>query len=174
MATSSKEIATVSTTGLSLEQFEEAIRNPEIELPEMTEENAGQDLIERILRAESDEEVQIGEALSWSKDLLGVPVTIRSVTPRRSNFVGEDAEGGSAVYVIVQGDVPNPQTGQLERQAISCGGRTVLAQIANTMRRGTLLGSTWKLEKAKTPTARGFHPLQLVKVADADADQAAA
>lgn len=132
------------------------------------------EMLLQILGAESDEELEIfGNTISMreiarrfvSHDGLpvqpGTPFEI--VTPgfrwRPSDFDGE----GMAVYFIVFGK--SLETG--ERLTLTTGSGSVMAQLANRAKRGTLIGAQVLATEPEKSTGRSRWPYALVSVGQA-------
>lgn len=142
------------------------------DLPDVAEdpEQISREIVAQILAAETDEDLQMNQAEGW-RDLLGVPIELHGFRWRPSQYDGSDSGSTPApLFFIVFGT--RMDTG--ESVVLTTGGWNVLAQLVNLARRGRLVGATWKMEQATTPTARGYHPLWLVKVADPPATTAPA
>lgn len=160
----STEIMVRSSTSLAaLDEFDGIIRG-EIEAPVVVDdpEAISREIIDQLLAAESDDELQMGKALSWRDDLLGVPVEIHGFRWRPSTI-----EGGQGLPVFVIVSLTRLDSG--DRVVATTGAANVLAQLSNMARRGTLnSGQVWKLVEADAATARGFKPLWLVKLQDSN------
>ncbi|MGH9013165.1 MAG: hypothetical protein ACRDZ1_04410 [Acidimicrobiia bacterium] len=129
----------------------EVTRGPEVEDPE----RVSAEIMERILRAETPAEVLGGQAVVSARDLVGIPHTITGV-----HFLQSDYDGGPGVYAIVDAEVPNPSTGEVQRLAYSSGSRQVLAQAFRLSELGAFPVSVRLVESVK-PTAQGFVPMWL-------------
>lgn len=118
-------------------------------------EQAQREIIAQLLAADSDAGLQqFGNAEPWG-DYLEVPMELRGFTWRRSDFEGE----GSPVYFIVRA---TDLTAGAER-VLTTGSMSVLAQLSNMARRGTLVGGVWQLHEAEKPTRAGYKPRWLVQ-----------
>lgn len=112
-------------------------------------------ILQQLLSADSDEELQdFGNAQGW-RELLDVPVELHGFRWRNSTIEGE----GSPVYVIVSAT----RLDDGDRVTLTTGSSSVLAQLSNMARRGALIGSVWQLHQSDKETQRGFRPFWLVQ-----------
>ncbi len=110
------------------------------------------EILERLLAAESDEELEtFGAATGW-RDLEGVPVEIHGFRWRPSTF-----EEGANVFFVVQ--ATRLDTG--DPIVLTTGSINILGQLTNMAKRGTLVGAKRMLQKG-SKTAAGYYPLWLV------------
>lgn len=107
-------------------------------------------IVERIMGAETfDEAFRPQELAAW-RDLLDVPVTVRSFHLNPSGFEGQ----GSSVYAVV--DLVRMDDG--EAATVTCGGRNVLAQLVKMLEMGWLDKPVRMIAKQ---TAEGYSALWL-------------
>lgn len=145
-----------STDLASLDELEGILRGT-LEAPEVMDDPAQiqAEIIEQLLAAESDAELEsVGNATGW-RDLLGVPVEIHGFRWRPSAF--EEGSGPSVFFVV---SATRLDTG--EQVVLTTGSANVLAQLCNMARRGTLVGAVRMAKAAEKPTKSGFTPYSLV------------
>lgn len=123
------------------------------EFEQVDNENAQQDILERILNASDDDEAEnIGGALGW-QNYLGIPMTINSFRPLPSEKQGD----GPPFYLLCE--LENMVTG--DELTVSIGSWGVLAQLINLAERGKIPGAIRILTKGEE-TKAGRNPLKLV------------
>lgn len=83
-------------------------------------EKIGDDIVARILAAESLEDVLAPQAVEHARDLVDEPIRLHRGKVNQSDF-----EGGPGVYAIMECEVL--RDGRMT--TVSCGGRNVLAQL---------------------------------------------
>lgn len=152
----SKALAVRSSSDMNAIEELEALLVSNERMPEddYTAEDIATEMVKQLLAAESDEELeQFGEATGWS-ELLGVPIELDGFRWRPSAF---DEPGSSSLFFVVNGT----RLDTSERVVLTCGSRTVMAQLANMAKRGTLTGAIRECVQADKPTRAGFKPLQL-------------
>lgn len=120
---------------------------PEIEDPEQV----ALAIMERILAGETAEEVLGGLKAVHAEDVLSRPFTLHGLRLMRSRF-----ETGPGVFAVLDCEFGDDGS----REAVTCSGRSVLAQSVQLYRLGALPRSV-KIVKAEQPTAAGFYPLWL-------------
>lgn len=109
-------------------------------------------ILAEILSAESDQGVQRNsEATGWAS-LEGVPIELHDFHWQRSTFDGD----GPPIYFVVTGH----RLDEGESVVLTTGSATIMAQLVNLKKRGTLAGSVWKLVKGEK-TRGNFVPLHL-------------
>jgi hypothetical protein len=130
------DLGRVLTTG----QFDSEI----IEDPEQI----SRQIVEELLAAETDEELeQVGNASGWL-DFEGVPVEVRGFRWRKSDY-----DEGAAIYLIVQATDMRDGASLV----LTTGSKNVIAQLINLARRDRF--PTVKiLTRADKPTKGGFYP----------------
>lgn len=149
-----EEIAVRKSTDIAQVEELEKILLGQKEVPEVADDPAEiqREIIEQLLAATSDEELeQVGNAIGW-RELAGVPVEIEGFRWRPSSY-----EEGSPVFFVVTGT--RLDTG--ERVALTTGSGNVLAQLANMAKRGTLYHAVRMVEISDKATKGGFHPYWL-------------
>lgn len=110
-------------------------------------------IIEELLEAETDAELEyVGSAVGW-QELEGVPVEIHGFKWRPSEY-----KDGPPVYCIVFVTTMDDAT----RKVVTTGSAGIMAQLSNMARRGRIPGAIRKLVRAEKPTKGGFYPLRLV------------
>lgn len=148
----------IAVGGASLDELERLLLSGDTP-PEVLEDPdaISREIIEQILRAESDEELAaVGKATPWS-ELLGCPVELYDFGWRPSRF-----EEGSPIFLVVRGRRMDDGSFVV----LTTSGRNVIATLLNLKRRGAMgEGCVWKLREADTPTSAGFRPLWLEKAA---------
>lgn len=113
-------------------------------------EDVEREIFERMLNAESVEELfGSTSVLKWG-DNLNVPVLVESV-----KFNGSDFKDGLGLYAVVTGKMAGKTVN------LSLGARTPLVQLLIARERGWLPYRVM-LEKAARPTEAGYFPLNLI------------
>lgn len=163
----------------SLDRLDEILVTGEMDV-EIIDDPAeiSRQMVAQLLAAPDDLALQsFGEAEPWG-DYLDRPFELHGFRWRKSDFEGE----GAPIYFIV--DAILLEDGS--RKVLTTGSMSVLAQLSNMARRGTLVGGVWQLTEAETPTRAGYKPRWLTQpaqvkeaaqqkaAADAAAAQAAA
>lgn len=115
--------------------------------------NAVEDILGRILQAETADDILAEDGLIEAEELLGVPVQIWSYKVNESDFTD-----GMPGYLVI--DAIRQDTG--EKVTIGCGAVKVQAQILKLKRIGAL-PIVVKFVKNEKGTKAGRHPLSLVK-----------
>lgn len=125
----------------------------EAELPENADPEAmSRAIMERILAAQSFEEVFVPQSIAaWRDVLLDVPVVVTDVHFNRSSY-----EQGAPVYAIVDVVDPNGET-----RSVHCGGANVLAQLVVGLKNGWLLEEKRPVKLVTKETGAGFKVLWL-------------
>lgn len=143
------------TSTEALDRLDEILLTGEMEV-EIVDDPAeiSRQIVAQLLAAGDDLALQsFGEAEPWG-DYLGVPFELHGFRWRRSDF-----SEGAPVYFIV--DAVKLDDGS--RRVLTTGSMSVLAQLSNMARRGTLVGGVWLLTEAEKPTRAGFKPRWLVQ-----------
>lgn len=155
---SSKDLVVLSgnTDLATLDNLAEILRGnakvEDFEFEQVDNENAQQDILERILNATDDDEAEnIGGALSW-QNYMGVPMMIQSFRPLPSEKMGD----GPPVYFLCE--LTNMVTG--DNLTVSIGSWGVLAQLINLAKRDKIPGAIRILTKGEE-TKAGRNPLRL-------------
>jgi hypothetical protein len=146
-----QEVVPAAAPG-SLDELE-LILMDELEPPEVSTdpEAISREIMQQILKAETDEDMlQIGQATGW-KELLGVPVEIHAFRWLASRY-----DQGAKVFFVVR--ATRLDTG--EDVILTTSGNNVLAQLINLARRDRF-PSVWVLVEAEKETANGYRPLWL-------------
>lgn len=144
----------------SLDRLNEILLTGELET-EVIDDPAeiSRQIVAQLLGADSDLALQsFGEAEPWG-EYLDVPMELHGFRWRKSEFEGE----GAPVYFIV--DAIKLDDGS--RRILTTGSMSVLAQLSNMARRGTLEGGVWMLHEAEKPTRSGYKPRWLVQTPEA-------
>lgn len=110
-------------------------------------------IVERILGAETAEEILTPQSLAAWRDYLDHPFTLKTFHLNRSSF-----EQGSSVYAVC--DLVSLDDGA--EMQVTCGGRNVLAQMLRLLELGTLPADV-KLTSKRTQ--EGYEALWLVPAA---------
>jgi hypothetical protein len=121
-------------------------------------EKIADSIVSRILRAESVDDVLAPQAIEHARDLIGVPMEIRSARFQRSDY-----EEGPEVYMVCEAEVLDD--GRVT--TFSCGGRSVMAQVYRIAQLGGLPFQGVLVQSPK-PTRRGFRPLWLESLGPRD------
>jgi hypothetical protein len=132
-----------------VEELEKILRSGEpVADVETDPEKAAQEILEQLLAAGSDTELeQAGAATPWLQ-LLGVPIEVHAFKWRPSSF-----DEGPNVFFVVFGF--RLDTG--EAVVLTTGSRNALAQLTNLAKRRKLgKGCIWRLVQADKETASGY------------------
>lgn len=125
-------------------------------LPQVSDpEVVSRAILERILTAETFEDAFAPQELTSWRDLLDVPVFVRSFHLNSSGF-----EQGSSVYAVCdlqRADGANWDDGR-PTLTVTCGGRNVLAQLVKMLEKGWLDRPVAMIAKR---TREGFDALWL-------------
>lgn len=148
-------VARSSTDIAGLDELDMILRTGEVNAEVIDDpDQISKSIIDQLLGAETDEQLQdFGNAQGW-KNLIGVPIELRGFRWRQSDF-----EEGAPIYFIVAGT--RLDTG--EQVTLTTGSLNVLAQLSNMARRQTLAGSVWQLHQSDKPTKSNFYPMWLVQ-----------
>ena len=147
-----------STDIASLNEIEQALRTGVApEERERDPEDVAREMIEQLLTAESDEELERPEAEGWG-EFVGVPFEVQSFVWRPSSY-----EDGQAVFLVVR--ALDPRDGRL--RVLTTGSGQVIAQLVNRAKRGTLPAI---LELVANETKKG-NTVYHLKTPDAVAEQ---
>lgn len=121
------------------------------ELPQAADPEAmSRAIMERILAADTFEEVFTQQNLTPWRNLLDRAVVVKDVHFNRSTIEG----AGAPVYAVV--DLVDVETG--EAHTVTCGGQNVLAQLVTAIRNGWLDRPVRMIENK---TANGYGALWL-------------
>lgn len=126
----------------------EALRGnnlPEVEDPELI----AQAITERILAAESAEEVLGNAQATHAQDVLNRPFVLHGLRLMRSRY-----NEGPGVFAVLDAEFGDDGS----KEAVTCSGRTVMAQAVQLYRLGALPMSV-QIVRAEKETANGFYPL---------------
>lgn len=115
-------------------------------------------ILERILQAGTYEEIFRPQSLDAWRDHKGRPAEVNGLHLNQSTY--EASEGGvtSAVYAVV--DVTWLDDGEVG--TVTCGGRNVLMQLVQALRKGLIPGAKVKLVGNRT--GEGYEALWLESV----------
>lgn len=159
MADSQSLVVRHSTDIASLNEIEQALRTGVApEEVERDPEDVARELIEQLLTAESDEELERPEAEGWG-EFVGVPFEVQSFVWRPSSF-----DEGQAVFLVVR--ALDLRDGRL--RVLTTGSGQVIAQLVNRAKRGTLPAI---LELAAAETKKKGRTVFWLKTPDAVAEQ---
>lgn len=114
-------------------------------------------ILERILAAESYDEIFRPQKLEAWRDHKGRPAEVTGFHLNRTTF-DFDENNGSAVYAVI--DLTWLDDG--ETATVTCGGRNVLTQLVQALRKGLIPGCRVKLEGNRT--GEGYEALWLTAV----------
>lgn len=123
---------------------------------DLSPDEAHESIVRRVMAAESVSEVLAEQQVTHSRDILDVPFMLESVHFNESTIDGE----GPGFYGILNGTRMDTN----EKVTVSCGGRTVLAQLyklqvlADGLPNGPV---AIRLRQADKPSKRGYFPLWL-------------
>lgn len=123
---------------------------PEIEDPEIV----ARQITERILSADSAEEVLGGMQAIHAQDVLTRPFTLHGVRFLRSRF-----NDGAGVFAVLDAEFGDDGS----RQSVTCSSKNVMAQAVQLWRLGALPRDV-VLKQSDTPTANGYNVLWLEAV----------
>lgn len=118
---------------------------PEIEDPEVI---AAQ-IMERILTAETADEVLGGTTAVHAQDVLTRPFTLHGLRLMKSRF-----DAGLPVFAVLDAEFMDDGS----REAVTCSARNVVAQAVQLYRLGGL-PRVVKIVQSDTPTANGYNVL---------------
>lgn len=149
----SKEVAVRDSANLAaLDDFDSILRGGNMQEVVISPEEAQRQITERLLAAETNEELeQFGKATAWG-DLLNVPMEIHGFKWIESSFAD-----GPPVFVIV--DAVRLDEGA--RVVLSTGGVNVMAQLSNLARREQF-PCIRQLQASEKATKAGYYPLWLI------------
>jgi len=111
-------------------------------------------ILERILQANTLDDILNNRSVTSAKDVLLTPLTVAKVRWMRS-----DMEEGIGLYALVEGRRDDTD----EPVVISCGGVSVMGQLWRMDELG-LLPVKVRFNQASRPTQAGFYPLWLEAV----------
>lgn len=123
---------------------------------DLSPDEAHESIVRRVMAAETVDEVLARQQVTHSRDMLDVPFMLESVHFNESTIEGE----GPGFYGILNGT----RTDTGEKVTVSCGGRTVLAQLFKLaeLDDGLKAGPVGiRLKQADKPSKRGYYPLWL-------------
>jgi hypothetical protein len=123
------------------------------EVREVDADEVSMQIIARILKATSVDDILEGSGAVHARDFVGVPFTLTDVRFNKSDF--QDA--GPAFYALLEG-----ADGNGERVTITCGARNVIAQAWKLRDMGALPVQV-QLGESERPTAKGYKVLWLEK-----------
>lgn len=118
-----------STDVAAIGELEQALRTgvaPEV--AEQNPEDVARELIEQLLSAETDEELERPEAEGWG-EYVGVPFEVQSFVWRPSSF-----DEGQPVFLVVR--ATDLRDGRL--RVLTTGSGQAIAQLVNRAKRGSL------------------------------------
>ena len=108
-------------------------------------------IVERLLAAETFEELFQPQSVPAWRDMMDVPVFVRDVKLNRSTIAGST---GAPVYAVCELE----RLDNASRVTVTCGGRNVLAQLVKAMEKGWLDRPVKLIGK---PTGEGYTALWL-------------
>lgn len=114
-------------------------------------EEISRSIVERILKAETFEDVFAPQAVRHARELLDVPLVVHGIRFNQSDF-----EAGFGFYCLV--DCTDAETG--ESVVVSVGGRNVMAQLFRADQLG-VFPAKLKFTQPARPTRQGYWPLWL-------------
>lgn len=123
----------------------------------MDRDAAARAIIERVLTATNAADILAQSQTVTAKDMLDVPLEVRS-----ARFLVSKVENSEGYYALIDALAPNTD-GELEPVLVTCGARKVLAQLI-AMDQIQAYPFKAKLFRKPTPTAAGFHPIELAPV----------
>lgn len=115
-----------------------------------TPEDVSMAIMERILRAESVEQLLAPQGTTQARDIIGVPIVILDAHFLQSSIEGD----GPGVYAVLDCLVEGEPT------AVTCGARTVLIQVIKAKNAGWL-PMACQIEQSSQQTKAGFRPMWL-------------
>lgn len=138
----------------ALSELDRMLTDPNAPVPEIEDdpEAIHRQMLAELLSAETDEELESGQAESW-RELEGIPIRISGFKWRPSTY-----EKGFPVFLVVMGE----RLDDGSRVVLTCGSGAVMAQLSNLARRGRIPGAIRAIERGDKPTKGGFYPLRLV------------
>jgi hypothetical protein len=124
-------------------------------------------ILDQILSAESEEELEnFGSATGW-QELMGIPIEILGFEWRASTF---KEASGPPTFVVVRGI--RLDTG--DHVVLTNGGSNVQAQLLVLAKLGKIPGAIRVLKQSDKATKAGYYPLWLVTPLPAEVDLARA
>lgn len=119
---------------------------------------AERQIIAQLLAAESDEELERGDAIPW-QDIAGIPVRISGFKWMQSTFKSDNPNYvNNPVYFVVFGE----RLDEGSQVVLTCGSKGVCAALVNLAKRGRIPGAIRTVERTARETRRGFQPMRLV------------
>lgn len=117
----------------------------------VTDSDAGQAIIERILAADTVDDVWANTEAIHARDFLGRAMRLNGFTWQKSDY-----DDGPGAYAVL--DAMDYQTGN--KVVITCGARQVLAQLWKLRQLGVLPCDV-SIQQTARPTDSGYFPLFL-------------
>lgn len=143
-----------STDMAALVDLEDALRNGRMEADDVIDdpEQISRQIIEELLGAETDEELEsVGTAVGWL-EYLGVPMEIQGFRWRKSDYT----EGAPFYFIVSAIDLRDG-----EHVIVTTGSKNVIAALINLGKRDRL-PCVRVLAQAEKPTTKGYYPQFLV------------
>lgn len=109
-----------------------------------------QRIFDRMMSATTPEEALGASVATQAKDILGKNILINSVEFHESDF-----DDGLGIFAVINGVVNG------ETMAITCGARTVIAQLMKFDYEGWFPARV-KLHQSTKPTAKGYLPMEMI------------
>jgi hypothetical protein len=144
-------------TAIARRQDVEAALLTDAELPELEPEDAGEiakGIVERILTAGTVDDVLDQGKTTPAKDVLDIPMLVRSVRWNRSALEGE----GPSIYALLEVTLLDDGS----EAVVTCGSRNVMAQLYRLATLGAL-DTPVMIKESTKPSASGRRPMWLVR-----------
>lgn len=135
------------------ETFQRFLAAADEEVREVDADQVSMEIIGRILKAQTVDDVLGGSGAIHARDFLDVPFTLTDVRFNRSDFGGD----GPAFFALLEGADRNG-----EPVTITCGARNVIAQ-AWKLRDMAALPIQVEIQESERATANGYKVMWLAK-----------
>lgn len=135
------------------EVFQRFLAAADTEVSEVDPDQVSLEIIGRILKATSVDDVLGGGGATHARDFLDVPFTLTGVRFNRSDF----GDNGPAFYALLEGADRNG-----EPVLVTCGARNVIAQAWKLRDMGSLPVQV-EIQESERPTAAGYKVMWLAK-----------
>jgi hypothetical protein len=149
----------VASAGATSEQIRYALAN-DLKLWVASEGGTEEDFLLRTLDATGGEdEILGGTGLTKAEDLLGIPFKITGYSGMHNSDYEESRLGVYVVVTVADRDGVTYTT--------ALGSNDAIVKVVKLAEAGAIPQKGWSmLEKSAKPTARGFHPVNLVRADD--------
>lgn len=142
-------MATVRASIRSIDELKELVLRGKDEIT-VDPAEVEQRIFDRMMSATTPEEVLGASSTTKADDVLGQNITVHGV-----NFLESDQKDGLGIFAVIDGTIGK------ERHAITCGARTIVAQLMKFDFEGWF-PVVVKINKSTKPTSNGYYPMELV------------